>query len=89
MKTVIDAVNRFKGDFPSPKNTSCGWYINQIGDLGFYNCHVSSHEEFNQCVEDCSNNFGKKAKPLYTKQMQEAGELPSVGMECMIELPET
>jgi len=32
----------------------------------------------------CGDVPGKPTKPLYTTKMQEAGELPSVGMECMV-----
>ena len=102
MKTVLDAVNEFKGVWPYSHcesiiycHTSTSMY--NKGDYQSYvydnfsnlnsNCFssVCTLEEFNRCVKDCTNWFGNcsEVKPLYTKQIQEAGELPPVGSEAV------
>ncbi len=64
MKTVIDAVNEFKGIRPLDMLGRNGWFfdvrsLQQVG-FEFNGKTVCTFEEFNQCVEDCSNNFGNK-----------------------------
>lgn len=95
MKTVIDAVNNFKGIFPySDAFYIIHWYNPHDGGLfEFSNMIVGNKpnsnwypvctkELFNQCVEDCSNNFGKEVKPTYTQAMANHNILPLVGMKC-------
>ncbi len=87
MKTVIDAVNEFKGEQPEAMITRTLWGYARDKPLGtatgymYDKVQICTIEEYEQCVEDCSNNVGK-AKPVYTQAMADNGELPSVGMEC-------
>jgi len=99
MKTVIDAVNFYQGEWRYHDATSAFyrgayWYCGSTKDLPAE--HVCTREEFNQCVEELSTNFGESqcyaeykhyfplpAKQVYTQAMADNGELPSVGMECM------
>ncbi len=79
-KTVLDAVNEFKGEWPyaewpyicSPKkeNTYIPYVAfekssGSVNDMWF---NVCSKEEFNQCAQECSDNFGAVPddKPAYT-----------------------
>ena len=125
MKTILDAVNTLKGVWPSESIQ-----IIEIDGVEF------SEKEFNDCVVECSNNFGLPnvtaidwskapkncdgysvsscmngywhldnetltpapdfgiretkffhrvvAKPIYTQAMCDAGDLPSVGMKCLM-----
>jgi hypothetical protein len=92
MKTVMDAVNEFKGE----------WHGNEdkvyICDAGV----ITDYDQFNDLVSQMETNFGKcpdyviydyksnkkelltprPQKPVYTQAMADNGELPSVGMEC-------
>ena len=106
MKTILDAVNEFKGEWPYSRNINRMIYCHtsygrdfDLGDLSSY-CtddwsglnklnwrEFCTIEEFNEQVKECSNNFGLPsvtAKPIYTQEMCDNGELPSVGMECLI-----
>jgi len=99
MKTVIDAVNEFKGEYPYAEPSiveqiSTGnldsWREKCDRELNKDNFRiVCLKEEFNQCVADCSNWFGNCSEvkpvtlsPIYTQEMADNGELPSVGMDC-------
>lgn len=94
-KTTIDAVNKFKGVWPY-SDSSQGMYfpmtliVNKFfGAWEDYECNgyvkkVCTKKEFNQCVEDCSNNFGKKTKPVFTQAMVDNDELPSVGSKFLV-----
>ena len=76
MKTILDAVNTLKATWPSESIQ-----IIEIDGVEF------SEKEFNDCVVGCINNFklpSATAKPVYTQEMLDNGELPSVGMECKI-----
>jgi len=102
MKTTIDAVNEFKGDIRNApycskesklilvsNGTDSIWYKGElVVDDANYTPSVFSLvctiEEFNKCVSDCSSAIIQK--PIYTQAMKEAGELPSVGMECLVKL---
>ena len=93
MKTVIDAVNELKGVLPT--------YIHNEQTNLFFDCdsylllHSMTHKgnyeficnvgEFNQCVEEMTN---MNIKPIYTQAMVDAGVMPSVGMECLINFPD-
>jgi len=90
MKTTYDAVNEFRGE----------WYGSEdkvyICDTGV----ITGYEQFNDLVSQMETNFGKCEKsysdykfdyhlspePIltYTQAMADNGELPSVGMECLI-----
>ena len=95
-KTVLDAVNEFKGEFPyKGEDASIIYSVYSLSGFSDYygtgnstpnsNWYkVCSYEEFNECVKECSDNFGKPTKSIYTKAMSDNGEPPLVGMECMI-----
>ena len=93
MKTVIDAVNEFKGVLPSDRCVSIimarfGFYDYKAGDLKLgaifggskYWEVICTKEEFNQCVKELSEAKWM-SKPVYTQEMKDKGELPSVGMK--------
>ena len=74
MKTIFDAVNALKGVWPSDSIQ-----IIEIDGVEF------SEKEFNAQVKECANNFGLPsvtAKPVYTQERFDNGQLPSVGMKC-------
>ena len=79
----MDAINELKGDVRNREANPSGWYLNQINAVSFNGCQICTREEFNQCVKECSDNFGQTKSPIYTQAMSDAGELPSVGMECL------
>jgi hypothetical protein len=117
-KTVVDAVNYFKGEIPQLYtdeyvNARNNYYIVQndcvleVDDVES-NLIVCDKYEFNQCVkymsehnglfeayvrtakqpltkENSDYSFYEPTKPLYTQAMKDAGELPSVGMEVVVE----
>lgn len=155
-KTVLDAVNEFKGVWPYTFSSYaihwCGNKKSMMAFASMLNGHepnsnwytVCAHEEFNQCVQECTDNFGAVPddkptiqgcsvtnesltirvntkpvykgklytvsdvrsckdsilsnnglwinpvedsiaddKPVYTQDMKDNGELPSVGMMCL------
>ena len=93
MKTVIDAVNKLKGIWnPCDSMMVCNQKTASISNW-LYSEPISllatpewsvlcTREEFNQCVEDCSNNFGK-SKPVYTQAMKDNGEQVPLGVDCL------
>ena len=102
MKTVIDAVNKFNGEWPYSRDESI---IESKGCFGFLKGELSnlySHKdclnttrwsftctrkEFNQCVDEMSKAEWIKPvtlSPVYTQEMADNGELPLVGMECLL-----
>ena len=110
MKTIIDAVNYFKGEYTYDSNFL---YFDENGFFGANknysvdenNYYICSREEFNQCVKEMMTNFNtsptyseysgmlkvatelveKHKQPVFTKEMQDAGKLPEVGMQCNFE----
>ena len=132
MKTVIDAVNEFKGEWPHHEPS----IIEQIstGNFGSWGeeCDhglntgnfrfVCTFDKFNKCVEEMTNmnikpvytkesaaikslehlgytyhdaEFWKPplseiglSEPIYSQAMVDAGVMPSVGMECLINFPD-
>ncbi len=101
MKTVIDAVNYYEGEYPaatdvSPEEWDRAIVFNCIelevydGGVGCYYPFsvICTIEEFNQCVAEMSEAKWipeKVSKPTYTKAMQEAGELPPARSEYLDE----
>lgn len=95
MKTVIDAVNEFKGVAKHHDQHNPNWF-NFVGYQlkgGFYLLEkkskfvVCTREEFNQCVVEMSKaEWIKPKEPIYTQEMSDDGVLPGVGMECLIKL---
>jgi len=95
-KSIVDAVNEFKGVWPYNYDFMCetskenpphifksteGIHVNHM------HTHVCTREEFNQCVDEMSKAEWIKPvtlSPIYTQEMADNGELPLVGMECMI-----
>ena len=89
MKTVTDAVNEFKGEYPYDEPS----IIEQISTGNFDSWReecdhglntgnfrlVCTTNEFNKCVEEMTN---MNIKPVYSQAMVDAGVMPSVGMEC-------
>ena len=61
MMTVLDAVNEFKGVWGNCDLAQIygGWYTNQIKSLSHGGRQICTREEFNECVKECSNNFGR------------------------------
>jgi len=96
MKTVIDAVNEYKAQWVngrsyiyagSPTNLQNKGSL-QITYLLVENSQwnfVCTRDEFNQCVEEMTN---MNIRPVYTQAMVDAGVMPSVGMECLINFPD-
>jgi len=107
MKTVIDAVNEFKGDFDNTEINGFEEDQDQVlmankafdqfdqYDLSNGSNNTSNEywtvictlDEFNQCVDEMSKAEWIKPvtlSPIYTQEMADNGELPLVGMECMI-----
>ena len=95
MKTVIDAVNRFKGVFPVGGYSTLivakfdfddykagDFKISSLNASNRYWKVICTEEEFNQCVKELSE-AKLMSKPVYTQEMKDRGELPSVGMECI------
>ena len=106
MKTIIDAVNYFKGEYTYDSNFL---YFDENGFFGSHkdysvdenNYYICSREEFNQCVKEMMTNFNtsptyseysgmlkvatelaeKHKQSVFTKEMQDAGKLPEVGMK--------
>jgi len=90
MKTTYDAVNEFNGQWYGSKDKV---YICDTGAIADY-------DQFNDLVSQMETNFGKceqsysdykfdyhlSPEPIltYTQAMADNGELPSVGMECLI-----
>ena len=56
---VIEAIYKFKGEWPSCNETDDGWYINQVGELSFNGYQVSRFDEFDKFVQELSTNFGR------------------------------
>ncbi len=96
MKTVIDAVNYFKGKttddfiFESTidhqlwkKGMLVGGDTNPDSRMFIPVCTIN---QFYQCVREMSKAEWMKpvTSPIYTQTMADNGELPSVGMECFV-----
>lgn len=96
MKTVIDVVNEFKGEWPYRNSHSIveklvDSQLFKKGELSNYEgsmreltgnwLYVCSKEEFNRCVREMSEP--KWINPIFTQAMADNNELPSVGMEFM------
>jgi hypothetical protein len=85
VKTVIDAVNEFNSEWPIALIDYPDWRYCTKSELPchrpltFCNVQVCTYEEFNRCVYET-----RQPKPIYTQAMCDAGELPLVGMECMV-----
>ena len=100
MKTVIDAVNEFKGVWPY-SNRSAMIYCKvsyAMFKKGSYESFV--HDSFSNLNNDnwdsvctleefnqCTNEMSeyKPSNPVYTQAMADNGDLPLVGMECNYE----
>ena len=90
MKTTYDAVNEFRGEWYGSKDKI---YTDDTRVVTYY-------ERFNDLVSQMETNFGKceqsysdykfdyhlSPEPIitYTQAMADNGELPVVGMECLI-----
>jgi hypothetical protein len=88
MKTVIDAVNEFKGEW-SDKYGTCLWFYSGNEKYIFGNSShspntVCTRDEFNKCVDELSKAEWM-TKPAYTQAMADNGELPAVGVEVELE----
>jgi hypothetical protein len=91
MKTVIDAVNEFKGIWPY-NDSLVMYFFSGANGYGYYSKEADyngvtafTSEKFNKCVDELSKaEWMSKPKPVYTQAMADNGELPVVGMECMV-----
>jgi len=91
MKTIIDAVNYFKGEYTYDSNFL---YFDENGFFGANknysvdenNYYICSREEFNQCVKEMTEMNCKQS--VFTKEMQDNGESPEVGMKCEVFMKE-
>lgn len=95
MKTVVDAVNAFKGDIENGAarylvsfdfaNSDLISYVISKSSFSMGVCPVCTTEEFNQCVAEMSEaKWIPESKPVFTQAMADAGELPPVGMLVQI-----
>jgi len=58
MKTVMDAVNEFKGEFPLLRYTTDGWYEDGC-DLTYREMTVCSEMDFSELLIKLETNFGE------------------------------
>ena len=96
MKTVIDAVNEFKGVWPYPSDN----HMTQLHEVGSFEVAV---DDFNQCVDEMATNYGTSETysdykvnfeminddmkpvtvPTFTQEMYDADIIPAIGMEVL------
>tara|TARA_R110000772_G_scaffold257439_2_gene374274 strand:- start:1125 stop:1685 length:561 start_codon:yes stop_codon:yes gene_type:complete len=93
MKTVIDAVNKFEGNWPDDTTVIECSCFDFVCTKGPFNDLVSQMEtNFGKCEQGYSDyKFDYHLSPeptlTYTQAMADNGEFPSVGMECLVLYP--
>ena len=89
VKTVIDVVNEFEGVIPEHLVGKDGWTYHSLPlkentGISFNDDFVCTFVELNACVGELSKaEWMSKPKPVYTKEMCDNGDLPSIGADCL------